>query len=161
MSFLARVREAARHPQPHEDIIARQNYINSVTRDFVGGNLTGDQYREKMAQMPQTRLDVVLPHVCLLYGTLRGIGFNHEAAWESFVEERGHFFAAKARGLQPRIELEFSSRNNDEGDRKFYMTPFTAFNPDYAQLDSVVATNIREVVLAAEKLSADDLAKLE
>lgn len=160
MSLIERARERAKNPKPHRQIVERQEGSNDLTRQFCSAEINLNTFREKLFKLQKIDDEIVLNNPGPLYGLLRELGLDKESAQEIAEEERAHFRVAQREGLNPRIVLEFSEEIDEEGTLKQYLNALVVYQIPKEIEGKKMRKILKEIALAPEEPSEDDLASL-
>lgn len=162
MSLVELARQRARNPLSHEEVRKEQEQINQLVRQFCAGEINLRKLREGLFALQGLRetSSVVLNYGGPLYGLLRRLGLDKETARLLADEERAHLQAAERAGLTPRIIFEFSQCPDEEGILKQFLNIFVSYQIPEEIGEEQLRQAIREISLAPQEPSEDDLAKL-
>lgn len=160
MSLIERAKEKTKYSRPHKEILERQEFANTLVRQFCGGEIGLVEFREKLFELQEKGEKIVLDYPGPLYGFLRKFGFDKETARRVTDEEKTHFQVAQKEGLNPRIVLEFSKEKEEEGIWAHYLDIFVAFQIPNEIEEGKMRKILVEIAIAPEKPSEDDLASL-
>lgn len=160
MNLIERAKEIAKSSKSPRLIMERQEWAMALARQFNGGEINLADFRERLFGLQEEGKVIVLNHPGPLYGFLRKFGFDKETARKVANEERAHFRVAQRKDLNPRIVLEFSKENDEEGFTTYYLNPFVAYQVPKEIEEEKLRKIMEEIALAPEEPSEDDLASL-
>ncbi|MBI3397157.1 hypothetical protein HY045_01630 [Candidatus Woesebacteria bacterium] len=161
MSYVERAKQILFDPLEYEEVHALQIYTNQLVGGFLDGTITVNQLRKGLSVRESDKL-IKLPYPGPLYGLLRKLGFDQDLCRHIAYEERDHYSAAIAFGLETKIIIQVSKPREVDNTypRQLFLNVYLSFKiPDNID-PNILKEIIRQVVLAPKHPSQDDLAKI-
>lgn len=156
MGIVERALANKENPVPTMAVTEQQECINILLRAFMNDEISRENLNRGIIEFQEV-YGVRLAFAGPLYGLLRKIGMGQEDARDAAYEERSHFIKARQRNMSPSCNIVFS-QDEDTGEMKLHI--FTRYVLPESQPDEDLKGSIRDISLAPEYPSKDDLAKL-